>query len=641
MIELAALPNPFRDTIVQDAWQSPADVPEIHADVFRACLAGIDSAARGVPDSLLILGPAGSGKTHLLTRVQRHLAKTAASAPDRAMHCVFVFVRLQTTPSMIWQHLRRRLATDLMRRDQGVTQLQRLVAHQMSARGTFSPRAQVMALRVLGTADQETLTAHLTQVSQDLALPRDLRVVLEHLVCGRLVRDASGWLAGESLPDSALAELGVASNLEEDREEAARELVTALCRLAGETLPIVFCFDQVEAMQRSREDREAFYRFGRMAADLCDADRNVFLITCIQSAVLEALRASIRDADRDRMAKREISLDPLSPAQVEKLVSARLDLVPELAASSEEAFYPFRNGYVQRLATLTPCVPRHVLNAAAHEFEALQCGKRSPVQETPALLAKDYEERAARIRHSSEPYDTKRILLQGLEPLAVIGAVTFRERDLGSADFVLAGEREVFVEIRDEADGRSLGPRLRRLLANTPRQDGARTVIVRDPRLPISKQAVKTREYLQALQTRGVPVVEPTVEALAALAALSEILADAKSGDLACDGAPVSGSDVLQWLRGLRSDLSVEPVRELLSALLREPDHAAGRLDQDLAEVASRERVLRVTDVASQLEVPVESLLEIARKRADRFLLLEGPPEVLVDVAGVAPEAEG
>jgi hypothetical protein len=201
--------NPFRDNVVQDAWQSPTDVAEIHDDVFRACLVGIESAARGVPDSLLIYGPAGSGKTHLLTRVQRHLAETAAAAPDRVLHCIFVFVRLQTSPSLLFQHVRKRLASDLMRRDQGVTQLQRLVAHQMSLGDATSPRAKVMGLRVLSGADQDTLIAHLGKVAESLGLPRDLCLVLEHLVCSRCVRDASAWLAGESLPESVLIQLGV------------------------------------------------------------------------------------------------------------------------------------------------------------------------------------------------------------------------------------------------------------------------------------------------------------------------------------------------------------------------------------------------------------------------------------------------
>src|ERR1044071_1283369 len=98
MRELAVLPNPFRDFVVQDAWQSPQDVQDIHAAAFHACLAGIDSASKGVPDSLLIYGAAGSGKTHLLTRLQRHLAQTARDAPDQVLRCVFVFVRLQTVP---------------------------------------------------------------------------------------------------------------------------------------------------------------------------------------------------------------------------------------------------------------------------------------------------------------------------------------------------------------------------------------------------------------------------------------------------------------------------------------------------------------------------------------------------------------
>jgi GTPase SAR1 family protein len=255
--ELGAVPNPFRDNVVLDAWQSPADVVDIHAGAFRACLAGIDSASGGVPDSLLIYGPAGSGKTHLLTRLQRHLAQTARDAPDQVLRCVFVFVRLQTAPQLLWQHVRRRLATDLMRCDQGLTQLQRLIAHQIGVRAGKSPRAAVFRVRVLEGDNQAALTAQLADLTSSLNLPRDLSLIIEHLTLNRSVRDATAWLSGESLPESALAQLGLGQDGQEDREQAARETVTALCRLAGETLPIVFCFDQVEALQRSSDDKEA------------------------------------------------------------------------------------------------------------------------------------------------------------------------------------------------------------------------------------------------------------------------------------------------------------------------------------------------------------------------------------------------
>ena len=35
-----------------------------------------------------------------------------------------------------------------------------------------------------------------------------------------------------------------------------------------------------------------------------------------------------------------------------------------------------------------------------------------------------------------------------------------------------------------------------------------------------------------------------------------------------------------------------------------------------------------------------EGLLDVARKHPDRFLILDGPPAVLLDVAGVALELE-
>ena len=247
MTDLTTLPNPFRDNVVQDAWQNPPDVSEIHADVFAACLEGVEAASRGVADSVLIYGPAGSGKTHLLSRVQRHLLEKGRSAPDKVLHCVFVFVRLQTNPQLLWQHVRRRLASDLMRRDQGLTQLQRLIAHQIAERTGVSPRQAVVQLRVLSAEDTGAIAQHLQVLGSTLDLPRDLCVALEHLACNRHVRDASGWLAGDALPENVYEQLGLGLDFADDREEAARAVVTALCRLAGETLPIVFCFDQVEA----------------------------------------------------------------------------------------------------------------------------------------------------------------------------------------------------------------------------------------------------------------------------------------------------------------------------------------------------------------------------------------------------------
>lgn len=642
MTELVILPNPFRDSVVQDAWQSPVDITEIHSEPFEACLAGIDSASRAVPDSLLIYGSAGSGKTHLLARLQRHLAETARSAPDNVLRCVFSFVRLQTSPQLLWQHVRRRLASDLMRREQGLTQLQRLVAHQLGIVTGRTPRAGLLQLRVLRSEDEPALSQHLRELAMKLDLPRDLCIVLEELIFNRNVRDASAWLAGDSLPESVLERLGLGVDVDEDREEAARHVVTAVCRLAGETLPIVFCFDQVESLQRTATDDEALFRFGRMGADLHDADPNVFLITCLQVAYVEQFKKAVRTADYDRIAQRSVLLEPLRPAQVESLVRSRLDAVPELAKIRAERaagrFFPLSDRFVQDLALEHPCVPRRILALAARAFEEQQHGKSAPAPTTAQFLSEELDTRRKERLRSLEPSDTPRIMVQGAELLAHLEGAELSRADGKSADIVISGARTAALSLRNEADGRSLTPKLKALVAATPRKDGAPVIIVRDSRLPIAKTAIKAREYLKILQDRGASLLEPTVEALAALDALASILGDSKSGDLANEATPLESSAVLAWLKTLRNDLALEPIRELVDSLFGSQGAVVNSEEQDLVALLSHEHVITVELAAQILGQPQDRVLTLARKSYSHCLVLEGPPAVLLDVSGVAAQ---
>lgn len=643
LASLSSLSNPFQDNVVQDAWQTPTDVADIHADVFKACVAGVGSAARGVPDSLLIYGAAGSGKTHLLTRFQRHLLQTSKEAADRVLRCVFVFVRLQTSPQLLWQHVRRRLARDLMREDEGLTQLQRLVAHQIARRTNSSPRAAVRQLRVLGKEDHEAVSSHLSEVAAALSVPRDLCVVLEHLLCNRGVRDASAWLMGESLPERVLAQLDLGPDTPEDLEQEARAVVTALARLAGQTLPIVFCFDQIEALQRAPDDQEAFFQFGRLASDLHDANANMFLITCLQSALLENFGRAVRQADMDRLAKRRIVLSPLTPPQVNAIVAARLASVAELAArqatSGEDAYFPLGTSFVTGLSQDAPVVPRRVLARCARAYEERQHGRAPRRLEGREFLEATFEERVRMRQAAQSPARTTAIVLKGTEVLATIAEAIVSDRDKEGADLVINGRNKVAVSLRNEADGRSLGPKLKALAGRLPRKDGARLVILRDPRLPIAKSAIKTREALDRLVGAGATLIQPTVEALVALEALSSLLADAKSGDLANEGEAMGAGDVLRWLRSLRDDLRLEPVQELVDALVTGPNgEGPGAEERDLAAFLSRERVAPLDVASRELGYDAARLLDIARRSPSRFLVLEGPPSVLVDVAGIAAE---
>ncbi|MFO0593412.1 MAG: ATP-binding protein [Polyangiaceae bacterium] len=665
MNELGSLHNPFRDNVVTDAWQSPADVADIHKDVFQACLAGIDAASRGEPDSLLVYGPAGSGKTHLLTRVQRHLAQTARMAADQVLRCVFVYVRLQTAPQLLWQHVRRRLATDLMRREEGLTQLQRLVAHQIGHHQSIRPRGAVLQVRVLRTEDRDALGAHVARVASELSLPRDLSIVLEHLVRDESIRDASAWLAGDSLPEPALERLGLGTDTDGDREGAARDTVLGLCRLAAETLPIVFCFDQVEALLRTETDRDAFFRFGRLAGDLHDADPNVFLLTCLQSTQARAFKGAVLNADFDRLAKRNVTLDPLEKSQIASLLCARLDASEALRerrrARPADPFYPFDPAFVDELARDTPCVPRRVLAGAARSFEQLQRGEEPRRVDTTVFLTGQLDRRFAVNVAEIGAGESRNTIVRGAAVLSALGRADPIARapgeDPAEIDLLLENPRSkarVALSVRDEADGRSLRPRLSALLSHLPKLGQARLVLVRDPRIPLSSKAVKAREHLAELRAKGAVIVEPTVEALAALATLSAILADAKSGDLANDGETIGEGAVLAWLRALaeKDPARVAAIDELTAALFAGPESPGSEqptstetredeaLRLSLFDLLSRRRVVPIDDAGREIAVDPDKLVSLARRIPDRCLVLEGPPLLLLDMAGVVMETE-
>jgi hypothetical protein len=414
--------------------------------------------------------------------------------------------------------------------------------------------------------------------------------------------------------------------------------------LAGETLPIVFCFDQVESLQRTASDEEALFRFGRMAADLHDADHNVFLITCLQAAYVDQFKKAVRTADHDRIGRRSVLLDPLTRPQVEALLRSRLAAAPELAPLRSQhpadLLYPLPRSFVTEIPLEPAWTPRRILALAARAFEERQHGAASPAPSPEEFLNGELAARRASLLATLEPSDTHRIVVRGAELIAHLEGAEIENDDAQKADVVLTGPRRTAISVRNEADGRSLTPKLKALLAHTPRRDGASVVIVRDPRLPIAKTAVKAREHLAVLQERGTHLLEPTIEALAALDALSSILADSKSGDLANQDSVLDASGVLTWLRALRGSLPLEPVEELVSAIFEGEDSIARSDEQDLADLLSHEHLITVDLAAQILGQEPEHLLEVARKATAHCLVLEGPPAVLLDTAGIAPELE-
>jgi AAA domain len=266
MLNRRTLPNPFDNDIVVDPDNAaPVDVPRIHQGAFELCRRAYEHVAGGRGSwTVLLFGAAGCGKTHLLSRLRRWLYSELDTGPTKPP-ALFVAMRMETGRGMIWRHLRRRFAEELSHtRADGMTNLD-VILHR------FAERSGGDLASAFGAAPIRDCR-------------EDLMQVLEAYAGNKHRRLCRAWLKGDRLSDGQLELLNLAElpadSLEDDWAEAeARQIVGVVTRLAAPS-PIVFCFDQIEALGLS-QDKGNYGFFCQMGATLFDTTTNSLLISTV------------------------------------------------------------------------------------------------------------------------------------------------------------------------------------------------------------------------------------------------------------------------------------------------------------------------------------------------------------------------
>jgi len=600
--------NPFRDAIVASPWEgTQVDVPSIHDQAFEECLRGIDLVRRKHRSAaLLIHGEAGSGKTHLLGRLRSQLTPQWPTATNRE-ECLYVWVRLQTSPRMIWRTLRRTLVDDWFRPVADIrSQFDRILFHRLAemrpAEGDLERWYEYMLQE-----HPDGLDELMEQIATNLDLDRNTAVAFKHIAFGRHLRELRAWLAGTSLPQAALERLDLAQDEGDDveREDQSRQVVLMLCRLAGNGLPIVLSFDQVEALQTAPGDREALFVFGQLVSTLHDSTSNLLIVSCVQSAFHTELKAQVRDADYDRMTSQgSLTLEPLNRSQAEQLIAARRQLADDdaFADTSRPACWPLEPEQLDGLLASGSVSPRRLLTVCAERFEIRTrdeaddeaAARDRPAPPTAAQSVPDFLQDAwaaclERRRASNSPEQTEVIVRHALPMLVELvapAAKLVNDEQLKDVPLIFEqADRRLGLSICTQANMTSRAAMLKRLKQQFALRRLARLVVVCDDRVPFTDSARTARQYLTDLEQQDVVTVFPSVAALAALDALREIVSDAKSGDLTCHGEAVSAAKVSEWLKEHVPGVLLDFVDEVL-------DIEADERNRDPADVRQSRRAV-------------------------------------------------
>jgi hypothetical protein len=616
--------NPFRNRIVADPWQANgADVAEIHSNAFDLCCRALKAVRKeGRTTSILLYGETGSGKTHVLNRIQHY----TLTLPN--LH-VFGSIRLHASPNRLWRHLRANFIESLAKPGKnGRTQLELMLLR----------RLYLLCQR--SAISFEEITDLIETIRTDSRLSPNLSQALQHLIHQRHGPDVLAWLKGYSLPETAYSKLQIRPPDEtDDPEDLAREMILELCRLAGPTIPVVLSFDQIEALQRYPKDIEGLFRFGQAIRTLHDETSNLLLVTCIQTSFLGELRKAVAFPDFDAMSCHVLTLGTLRGNQALKVISSRIDTIQDQGFDKSPLFQSLAKDMSDFVGEEGRTC-RVILSRCADIFDRLSGSAPYPghSDSEPPLSTFLQNEMTAREENAFSlvgPDEMEDMLSNVLPSLVNILDERCREKvrkHHPDVDMVIAcPDAEIGICLCNHQNMNSLAGKFRRLIQNFPPGQRMRLVLLRHPQLRIRPGAKKVNQYLRWLNDRRVRIVTPSLEALAALDALRSLLSDTRSGDLTHQGKPVHEKTVREWFKSLKAS----PAKAFMDDVLSESDPIPPE-DQEillpLRELMGKERVIALAEAARRMHIQIFRLEPFVKNHPREIGYLEGPPAVLFDV---------
>ena len=312
-----------------------------------------------LPLAGLVLGEAGAGKTHMLTRILRRLRKDARSA-------VFVAVKTFRDPDSATRHLLTEIFISLKRiHSNSRTQFDMVMSEFMNS---YQERRHEDGF---SNADINRIDPRV-YIARDIpGLERNfLKCIVSYLTTNDpLTRnDILDWLS-DGLEDDDSLRLGLPSRdlnsmTDARREQEAEKVLTALgLVLAYAKVPMIVCFDQLDSMK----DRTLISTWGNIISLLMNDLSGILPLCFLRSEIwYDVFMPVLDDAVVQRLRNNTMIMKTCSLAQAHSLIKTKIEAA--FKENSEEVFQwlinrmgsTLRDGYS----------PRVVIELANHAITA-------------------------------------------------------------------------------------------------------------------------------------------------------------------------------------------------------------------------------------------------------------------------------
>jgi hypothetical protein len=380
--------NPFAANRVTEPSAYDVDVPAIHGAGFDRL---VDLAGKAIKSpsgiGVALLGGAGVGKSHLLSRLYRW---ASGPAPDGGPRACYVYLHnILADPDRLPRYLLKYVISRLSGGGRGPlfqTPLFGLLARAIHhAYGSASPgpghsATPLEAYRTYfeesldGRAAYEVLFQFYRHARPEKADDPSRR---------RLASEALAWLSGDEIDSEIARSFGLKVDpsapamIRDDHE--AEQVLMALARLAlVSRQPLILCVDQVDNL-----DPDKLRSLTQFLHALLDHASNLLVITSGVKQTLLACRddQTIVEAAWDRLAQYRVDVNRISPTDARKILEARLEQFhePFLEVDEvrrrlhEESLFPLRREWlIERLGEGLDFRPRDILTWARDGWEEEQ-----------------------------------------------------------------------------------------------------------------------------------------------------------------------------------------------------------------------------------------------------------------------------